>query len=160
MLLTIVGLLVVLVATWWVTWPLLSPGGGDAFGSVDAGPGLVAERTESELARDNALAAIRDAEFDHRLGKLTDDDYERLRGEQEVRALAAIEAIAAGRGPAEELSAVRTDAAGAARPAKERASRGGAAFCTSCGKATGGGRFCKACGREVASASRRGASNL
>ena len=132
MFLTIAGLLVVLAAAWWVTWPLLSAGGGDAFGSVDAGPGLLAERSANERARDNALAAIRDAEFDHRLGKLTDEDYERLRGEQEERALAAIEAIAAGKDLAASVPGSRgkqVGSSGADRgAAKSPAPRTSAAF--------------------------------
>lgn len=146
MALTLVGLAVVLAAAWWITWPLLSPAGGDAFGSVDAGPGLIVERSEVERERDNALAAIREAEFDHRLGKLTDDDYARLRRDQEERALAALASI--------ERSAVGDPgiAASAGRKAvdvRKSGSTGGAAFCTACGKPARGARFCPACGTKL-----------
>lgn len=150
MALTIVGLVVVLAASWWITWPLLSPAGGDAFGSIDAGPGLIAERSEVERERDNALAAIREAEFDHRLGKLSDDDYARLRRDQEERALAALAAI-------ERESSGKT---GASAPSKRdgrsaiAVSTGKIAYCTSCGKPARGVRFCPSCGRQVAGAAR------
>lgn len=148
MALTILGLLVVLAASWWITWPLLSPAGGDAFGSVDAGPGLIAERTEVERERDNALAAIREAEFDHRLGKLSDDDYARLRRDQEERALAALAAIERG-----------SSVEGRADARSTRAGRLGATasaaktvYCTACGKPARQARFCPACGKQVAGA--------
>lgn len=153
MALTILGLLLVLAAAWWVTWPLLSPAGGDAFGSVDAGPGLLAERSANELARDNALAAIREAEFDHRLGKLTDADYERLRADQEDRALSAIAAIERGEGGGRVRTTAASTRSGSAIASRSKAgarSASGAAFCTACGKSLGGARFCSSCGKQAA----------
>jgi len=142
--LTLLGLLLVLAAAWWITWPLLSPAGGDAFGSVDSGPGLLAERTEIERERDNALAAIREADFDHRLGKLSDADYASLRGDQEERALAAMAAIErATTGGGEPQRVAR-----AAAP-KSKQGKSEAAFCTGCGKPARGARFCAACGRPI-----------
>ena len=116
MALTLVGLLLVLAAAWWITWPLLSPAGGDAFGSVDSGPGLLAERSEIERERDNALAAM-----------------------------AAIERTATGGGEPQRVARAgasrskqaKTDAAfctGCGKPAR------GARFCPACGRSIGAPR--------------------
>jgi len=40
--------------------------------------------------KEEALVAIKDAEFDHQLGKLSDDDYRELRRRLEAQALAAM----------------------------------------------------------------------
>jgi hypothetical protein len=43
--------------------------------------------------RDRALAALKELEFDHRTGKLTDADYRELVGTYRRRAAAALQAI-------------------------------------------------------------------
>jgi hypothetical protein len=52
-----------------------------------------------ELAeeRDRALAALKELEFDHRTGKLTDDDYGELVGAYRRRAAAALRALESSR---------------------------------------------------------------
>ncbi|MEZ5099167.1 MAG: hypothetical protein R3C15_05075 [Thermoleophilia bacterium] len=52
-------------------------------------------------ARDRALAALQELEFDHRTGKVSDDDYARLLGplrQEAARALLAVDAHAAADG--------------------------------------------------------------
>jgi hypothetical protein len=44
--------------------------------------------------RDRALAALKELEFDHRTGKLTDADYRELVGTYRRRAAAALRALA------------------------------------------------------------------
>jgi len=46
--------------------------------------------------RDRALAALKELEFDHRTGKLTDTDYRELVGAYRRRAAAALQALDAG----------------------------------------------------------------
>ena len=46
--------------------------------------------------RDRALAALKELEFDHRTGKLTDADYRELVGTYRRRAAAALKALDAG----------------------------------------------------------------
>jgi hypothetical protein len=58
-------------------------------------PGALEQR-QLELAeeRDRALAALKELEFDHRVGKISDDDYRRLVGplrREAAEALAALE---------------------------------------------------------------------
>jgi hypothetical protein len=43
--------------------------------------------------RDRALAALKELEFDHRTGKISDDDYERLVGQLRGEAAAALGAL-------------------------------------------------------------------
>jgi hypothetical protein len=43
--------------------------------------------------RDRALAALRELEFDHRTGKITDDDYRRELGPVRQQAAAALRAL-------------------------------------------------------------------
>ena len=53
------------------------------------------ERRRLELAeeRDRALADLKELEFDHRTGKISDDDYRRLVGPLRARAAAALRAL-------------------------------------------------------------------
>jgi hypothetical protein len=52
-------------------------------------------RRQVELTeeRDRALAALKELEFDHRTGKITDGDYRALVGEYRRRAAAALKAL-------------------------------------------------------------------
>ncbi len=57
-----------------------------------------AERRALELAeeRDRALAALKELEFDHRTGKVSDEDYRAQVAPLRARALAALRAIEPG----------------------------------------------------------------
>jgi hypothetical protein len=46
-----------------------------------------------EKQKHDAYAAIRDAEFDLRMGKLSQTDYERIRSAEEARAVEALQAL-------------------------------------------------------------------
>jgi hypothetical protein len=48
-------------------------------------------RLELAEERDRALAALKELEFDHRTGKLSDEDYRRLVGPLRLRAAALLE---------------------------------------------------------------------
>jgi hypothetical protein len=54
-----------------------------------------ADKRRLELAeeRDRALSALKELEFDHRTGKLTDADYRELVGAYRRRAAAALQAL-------------------------------------------------------------------
>ena len=53
------------------------------------------ERRTLELAeeRDRALAALKELEFDHRTGKISDEDYRRLVGPLRIRAAQTLRAL-------------------------------------------------------------------
>jgi hypothetical protein len=85
------GLLLIAAVAWTVASPLFA-----------SPPSLLTERESPRDERwrkrkEEALAAIREAEFDLHLGKLSDDDYRQLRARLERQALEAI-AVLEGRG--------------------------------------------------------------
>ncbi len=87
------ALVVVLVALPFLREPVASDDRLDAPSEAEgARLGLVEER-------DRALAALKELEFDHRTGKITDDDYRRELGPLRQAAAAALRALQT---PAEE----------------------------------------------------------
>jgi len=80
----IVGLLLILIASLFVAAPLFRPARTGVSGD-DA-----SERARWERQKRQALAAIREAEMDHQMGKLSDEDLAVLRGRFEQQALAAM----------------------------------------------------------------------
>ena len=85
-----------------------------------------------------ALLAIREAEMDRAMGKLSEEDYGTLREQYERRAVSAITALDG------------MDSLPAASPALTSRNDGGgrARFCSSCGRGFHSDeRFCPACGR-------------
>lgn len=89
-----------------------------------------------------ALLAIKEAEFDRAMGKLSEEDYGSLRGLYERRALGALEALdsIAGDGSGDHVVDDGT------APAPDSVSQ--PRFCAACGRGfQQGDRFCAACGR-------------
>jgi hypothetical protein len=80
-----VGLALLLIATvaTVIAAPLLDSGA-----NVEASADLGVERLERE--KNAALTAIREAQFDHAMGKLSEEDYASLRSFYERRALTAL----------------------------------------------------------------------
>ena len=69
----VLGGLLAAAAVWFVARPLLGRG-------EDRIPEPPAERIALEEQRDRALAALKELEFDHRTGKVSDEDYRSLVG--------------------------------------------------------------------------------
>jgi hypothetical protein len=61
--------------------------------------GAERERIRLEEERDRALAALKELEFDHRTGKVSDDDYRTLVGPLRRQAAEALKALERGREP-------------------------------------------------------------
>ena len=78
------GLCLIAAAAWAAARPLLAP---EERVPVEEESTL---RERLRRQKEEALAAIRDAEFDRELGKLSEDDYRQLRDRLEAEALAAI----------------------------------------------------------------------
>ena len=100
-------------------------------------PAADASDTRAQLRheKDVALLAIREAELDRAMGKLSDEDYGALRGQYERRALAALG----------ELDKAMNRPGKAAEP--KPAARPLARFCSACGRRHGkDDRFCAGCG--------------
>ena len=90
-----------------------------------------------EREKSIALMAIREADLDRAMGKLSDDDYGSLRVQYEQRAVQALAAL-------DSLSSADV-AAGNGGPSE---SSPRARFCIACGRAfLSDERFCPACGR-------------
>lgn len=124
---------------WMVFQPISGPVPVDPLTDVPFDP--------EETAQGQALLAIKDIEFDHATGKLSDEDFSLLRGKYQAAALAAMASSPTPppRDRVEELVAARVAAV-------ERAGggEGPAAFCPSCGSPLpADGRFCPTCGHPV-----------
>ncbi len=150
MLVTVLGLIIVLLAAGFVAWPLLQAEEPVSISTSDV------EEGSPEREKDQALRAIREADFDHRTGKLSDEDYAALRAELEGRALSAMAAIES----AGALHPVVTAGPGAAAAATTApAARGGepGGFCPACGvRFVRDARFCSGCGKKLPAAPQRG----
>jgi hypothetical protein len=86
----LLGLMVIVIASIFVAAPLFRP--------LLAAP-VVDERDQRERwerQKRQALAAIKEAELDHQMGKLTDEDLAAMRGRFETQALEAMAALEKG----------------------------------------------------------------
>ncbi|MBI5877955.1 MAG: hypothetical protein HZB53_09905 [Chloroflexi bacterium] len=95
-------------------------------------------------AREQAFDALRDFEFDHATGKLSESDYKNLRTRYETRAATILQQI-------DTLTATQS-AAPAANAPKRRAKTTPAAnhVCPQCqAPAEAGDRFCMKCGAKI-----------
>ncbi|MDR7473297.1 MAG: zinc-ribbon domain-containing protein [Armatimonadota bacterium] len=120
-------LILILVSAGLILWPLLRP----PQESVPQGP----SSAEAERAKRMALYALRELEMEFATGKLSAEDYARLRERYEARAAQALGLVPARPSPSldEEIRAAR---------ARRR--------CPACGqRRPPGARFCPACGRPV-----------
>ena len=86
----VLGALLAAAAVWFVARPLL---GRDDDPVAEPAP----ERIALEEQRDRALAALKELEFDHRTGKISDEDYRSLVGELRRDAANALRALDAGK---------------------------------------------------------------
>ena len=88
------GVLLVLAAVLVVALPFLRrpgvPAAEDRLGEPDA---LERRRLELTEERDRVLAALKELEFDHRTGKVSDEDYRALVGPLRRRAAEALRAL-------------------------------------------------------------------
>jgi hypothetical protein len=134
MMATIASVLLVTLVGLFVVWPFLNPGAP----ATDTLRDLVSPLERQKL---EAYAALREAEFDFRMGKLSDADYAALRDRYRHEALAAIAAI--------------EDARSRTRRERPRASSGAKgerriAFCPACGeRLPASANFCGGCGHSL-----------
>ncbi len=123
-----VGVIMVTAVSALIAAPLLR----SQSGRFDAAGHQSRELWEHE--RHIALLAIKEAQFDHATGKLSDDDYDTLRTGYERRALDAIEKL----GDADESGAQSKPQSAAESPAL---------FCPACGTSFAeDDKFCTGCG--------------
>jgi gas vesicle protein len=79
------GLLFIGAIAFFVAFPLFAPETAQELGQV-----ADAQVTRWEKQKTDAYAAIKEAEFDLQMGKLTHEDYQALRERYEARALEAL----------------------------------------------------------------------
>ena len=97
---------------------------------------------------EEVLLALRDLEFDHDLGVVSDDDYARLRERLMAEAATALES--AQRREEEVASAHIEDAVRALRTKRQANGRAVTRFCPQCGNPVDAGdRFCTGCGASL-----------
>jgi hypothetical protein len=89
MLVFFVGLVVIAAMALAIASPLLWPRASTAGGTPHGDP----ERYRLEKEKELAYAAIKEADFDLQMGKLSSDDHATLRAKYEAKALAALEAL-------------------------------------------------------------------
>ncbi len=130
-----IGLLMVVLVVAYVALPFIS---GDTDGQTAALRTVSApEREKLERQKREAYSAIKEIEFDYRMGKLSDADFTAMRNKFMNEALHAIAV----------LDASKTAQLKDARPAR-RPSR--VAFCPACGHSVPPrGNFCPGCGQSV-----------
>jgi hypothetical protein len=88
------GAVLAVAAVWFVAGPFLRGRPGE---ERLAQPGEADQRRLAlEEDRDRALAALKELEFDHRTGKISDEDYRDLVGELRRAAAEALRALDAG----------------------------------------------------------------
>ena len=87
----VLGLMVILIASLFVAAPLFRP-------RATAAAGGDAERERWERQKRQALAGIKEAELDHQMGKLSDEDLAGMRARFEAQALEAMAALERGEG--------------------------------------------------------------
>jgi hypothetical protein len=94
---------------------------------------------EMEARKAEIYAAIRDIDFDYRMGKLSKEDYETLRNQYKTEAISMMKQI-------EQATSSRP--LHRAKPAET--AKIAMRFCHHCGEpVTAAGRFCSACGGKL-----------
>jgi Double zinc ribbon len=149
----VAGLFVALAALALVLEPVALARVRGSAGSLAAAPeddSDLEDLTESDSPKIKALLALKEIEFDRATGKISDEDYPRLKARYESEAIAAIKAEEQA---AKHDVAVADRAEAAIRRARERAGVG-RRECPSCGpRPEDHAAFCSHCGRSLVTAS-------
>jgi rubrerythrin len=144
-----VGIILIVAVAIFVAAPFFS--GEDSAVTVRSTGRRSADRQKLETLKVEAYGAIKEAEFDHRMGKLTDADFAMLRDKYTRQAIDVIAALEDATAEPRRLADARASARGsrsASRPAAARSTR--VAFCPTCGCSLGTrANFCPSCGRSL-----------
>jgi hypothetical protein len=102
------------------------------------------ERHKLIAAKESALIALKDLEFDYKTGKIDEDDYVQLKNRYEAEAVAVLKKM-----DQVEHTPLPTKMNIPIRR-EQPAEKGGQVFCTTCGKkAQPKDRFCAGCGAPL-----------
>jgi rRNA maturation endonuclease Nob1 len=131
----VIGILMVIAAIAYVAAPLFTGIPGREFNGSQ--PVTASKRERWERQKFEAYAAIKEVEFDHQMGKLSEADFAAIRDKYAAQALEAIAALDAAR-------AVPSRQAVEGRRARR------IAYCPGCGVSVPArAKFCPACGRSL-----------
>lgn len=98
--------------------------------------------------RDALYAAIRELDFDHRMGKVDDEDYRRMRGDYTQQAVSLLKEVDRGNGRSRAADDVEQEVASFRKKGGQGQAQ--ASSCPSCGaKVKPNDRFCARCGSKV-----------
>jgi hypothetical protein len=149
----VVGVLLALVAIWYVMAPVWRPETAGR-GTVEGGGGDAPDADDDLSPRAVALRALKEIEFDRATGKLGDTDYEELKRRYTAEALEALrreEETGKREGVAAAPAGSRLPAPGSRMcPTHGPAPEPDAVFCSTCGRRLAGGPgFCSRCGATL-----------
>ena len=146
----IVGILLAAGATYFVLLPILRPPlEPETNAAVDEGDDPADDMSPQTVA----LRALKEIEFDRATGKLSDTDYEQLKGKYTAEALAALRGerapYAVSRAP-EQPAGVQRTAHSARCPDHGPRPERDAQFCSDCGRRLGTAQsYCTRCGTTL-----------
>lgn len=106
------------------------------------------EDLEDDSPKNQALAALREIEFDRETGKLSEADFAELHARYQSRAVEALRAEESGRG--ERTATADVEALVAAKVQAMRSGTGGPRICPTCGpRPETNAIFCSSCGGRL-----------
>jgi hypothetical protein len=141
----------VLGSAYWVSYPMLRSKKIGISGESCLEEGLL----DLEIQKEEVYAAIKEMEFDHKMGKLSKEDYQTLRDKYTTKAVGSLREIEALEREGnrsrdieseieKEILTLRQEGPGG-RIKNEKVS-----FCTQCGRrASPRDRFCSQCGKRL-----------
>ncbi|NIR50666.1 zinc ribbon domain-containing protein [candidate division KSB1 bacterium] len=110
---------------------------------LEAGNGHLAEL---KTQRDNLLTAIKELEFDHQTGKISEQDFAEINAQyrsQAISMMKRIDALGANGGRSQKLEEEL-------RRLRSHRKQTGVSFCAHCGQSVrAGDRFCCQCGKRL-----------
>ena len=148
----IVIIFLFLASSYWIIRPLLNP--EQLQDSLT--PELNERLDQVNLKKEAAYATIKELEFDLRMGKLSEEDFEIMKKQYTLDALKYMEEIDHLQGaeksgsPLTEEGVEKNIENDNSPPHKDRSAMGASVFCTQCGeKAENQDPFCANCGAEL-----------
>ena len=139
-------------AGYWVGYPLLKPRKFDS----PAEPTSEDSLRDLKIQKEEIYSAIKEMEFDHKMGKLSEDDYLNLREKYRAKAIGSLKGmdeLEGKKGFSRDIGSEIEKEVSALRRGRGKGTpkRGEVLFCTQCGKRRPpGDRFCSSCGTKLA----------
>jgi len=139
-------------AGYWVGYPLLKPRKFDSPSEPTSEDSL----RDLKMQKEEIYTAIKEMEFDHKMGKLSEEDYHTLREKYRAKAidsLKRVDELERKKGFSKDIEdEIEKEVLALRRGGgKVTPKKGGDIFCTQCGRRRSpGDRFCSWCGTRMA----------